>query len=265
MERLLPGGLHYGRPWNVDGASFMSHGWWKRKTMRVGTSWVIWAQRCANGDCCLEDCIREGCGMQTCPVSWKKVLWGSNLSWHSTSFMGSVMCHHRRMPASEMEGEEKKRIPSWKVDVTSLMPGGRRILWVISICWHSMSPMASSNTSCYSMEGKNSFPLLYKFSFWKIWWWLIMLRFINLGGRGFRGAKRRSCCGCINAICLPAKSGKTWNHSYHVDIIVKFSLEWGVSLETISCHMLLNFVNGHYLHSDITLNSCDGKSVWLRM
>ena len=157
----------------------------------------------------------------------------SNLCWHSMSHMGSVLCQWRFLSVLIGSVERNKRIASrkaaecwygqspgwWKrstVREQSLLaqnesyglsavpmeiaagPDRREVLWVSNTCWHSMSDMASAMMgSCWkhqdSREGKHSFHLLNQFSYCKFWWWLILFGSINLSGRGFRGAQRRSC------------------------------------------------------------------------
>ena len=125
-----------------------SSGWWKRST--VGKQSLL-AQH-------------EFYGLSTLPMliaSWwiasrkvvecgcdqshgREILWNSNLCRYSTSFMSPVMCQLRLLPGSERDGRGKRRIPLRKVDATVLKPGGREVLWVNNICWHTLSPMASA-------------------------------------------------------------------------------------------------------------------------
>ena len=171
-----------------------------------------------------EECITEGItvncqvwysvgpmGSEECFTEGMK----SNLCWHSMSHMGSygiasrkaAECWYGQSPGwwkrstvreqSLLAQNESYGLSAVPMEIAA-GPDRREVLWVSNICWHSMSDMASAMMgSCWkhqdSREGKHSFHLLNQFSYCKFRWWLILFGSINLGGRGFRGAQRRSC------------------------------------------------------------------------
>ena len=183
-------GLHHERVWNADVTSLLA-----------GGKEVLWGQHSLLAQYeSYEPMETDGwriasweaveCG---CSQSYEsEILWGSNLCWYNTNFIGSVMYQLRLLPGSQKDRMGNKQTGPMNWFHAWL---NRGVLWVSNICWHSVSDMASAMMgSCWkhqdSRGGKHSFHILDQFSFW---WWLILFGFINLGGRGFLDAQRRSC------------------------------------------------------------------------